>query len=221
MKRISIIVEGPTEQVFCENILQPYFNLKDIYLYPSLIKKSKGGMVHWSNIKKQIENYLRHDKNVYVSTMLDFYGIYDKHNFPGWINSKSFVDKYERKTIVEDSMKEEIEESLRRRFVPYLQLHEFEGLLFSDVDVFKEIYDDEDFNDYDYLIETINMFPNPEMINDGKETVPSVRLKKRILRSYDKVSDGYFIAENIGLEKIRNKCRGFNEWIEKIEEINK
>jgi hypothetical protein len=53
------------------------------------------------------------------------------------------------------------------------------------------------------------------MINTSKETSPSHRLE-RIVQGYDKVVYGSYIAESIGLAKIRERCPRFNEWITKI-----
>jgi len=219
MKRLIMIVEGLTEQTFCESVLQPFFSNKEIDVRPSKIKKSKGGIVHWFNIKKQIENYLKQDSGVFVTLMIDFYGIYDKHEFPGWQESKLISDKYERIKFVEDAMVRDIREDLKRRFIPYIQLHEFEGLLFSDLSIYNELFDDDEFLNYEYLVETISEFDNPEMINEGKGTAPSKRLENKIFKRYDKVFYGSLIAESIGLDKIRIKCRGFDKWIKDLSDI--
>jgi hypothetical protein len=219
MKRLIIIVEGSTEQAFCESVLQPFFNKKEIDVRPSKIKKSKGGIVHWFSIKKQIENHLKQDTKVFVTLMIDFYGIHDKHEFPGWQKSRLIADKYKRIKFIEDAMHNDISGDLSRRFIPYIQLHEFEGLLFSDLNIYKEGFDDDEFLDYDYLVETVNEFDNPEMINDGKDTAPSKRLENKIFKRYDKVVYGSLIAELIGLDKIRTKCSGFDVWIKKLSEI--
>ena len=36
---------------------------------------------------------------------------------------------------------------------------------------------------------------------------------------YDKVLDGYNVAKNIGLEKMRENCRHFDEWVSELEKI--
>ncbi len=45
MKRIIIIGEGPTEQEFCKDVLQPFFFKYDISIANPIIKKSRGGIV--------------------------------------------------------------------------------------------------------------------------------------------------------------------------------
>ncbi|MCK4920645.1 MAG: DUF4276 family protein [Bacteroidales bacterium] len=214
MIRIIIIGEGPTEQGFCNDVLQSVFNAQDKYIETPKIKKSQGGIVHWSNLKKQIELHLK-NTSVYVTTFLDYYGIKSKHEFPKWEEAKAIVNKSERITFLEQAMLEDIDESVRYRFIPYLQLHEFEGLLFSDISVIEEYFDDDEFNDHDYLIKTDSTFDNPENINDGKKTAPSKRLD-RIIEEYSKVVYGSLLAQEIGLDKIREKCPRFNTWIEKL-----
>ncbi|OQX97049.1 MAG: hypothetical protein B6I20_13495 [Bacteroidetes bacterium 4572_117] len=137
MKRIIIIGEGQTEQIFCNDVLQPFFNKHGLYIENPKIKKSGGGIVAWKVLKKQIELHLK-DTSVVVTLLIDYYGIYPKHDYPKWEEAKTIVDKKERMTFLENAMADEVDESLRYRFVPYIQLHEFEGLLFSDISVFKE-----------------------------------------------------------------------------------
>jgi len=121
-------------------------------------------------------------------------------------------------------MLEDIDEENRRRFIPYIQLHEFEGLLFSELAVYDNSFEENEFEDYDYLLETIKSNPNPELINKGIETAPSKRLS-RIIKGYYtdnenlKVFYGSTLAHDIGLQKIRSKCPRFNAWITKLEKI--
>lgn len=219
MIRIIIIGEGPTEQIFCNDVLQPAFNAQDKFLETPKIKKSKGGIVAWSNLKKQIELHLK-DASIYVTTLIDYYGICTYHEFPKWEEAKSIVDKSERITFLENAMLEDIDESVRYRYIPYIQLHEFESLLFSDISVIEDNFEDNEFKDHAYLIETDSTFDNPENINEGKTTAPSKRLDL-IIDDYSKVVYGSLLAQEIGLAKIREKCPRFNAWIEKLLAIEK
>ena len=60
--------------------------------------------------------------------------------------------------------------------------------------------------------------PNPELINDHKETTPSKRLQKHII-GYSKIVYGSILAESIGLTKMRKKSLRFNQWISNLESI--
>ena len=215
MKRIVVICEGPTEKEFCDTILSPYFAPQGIYLNAPLIKHSHGGIVPWLLLQRQINIHLRVERNAYVTTMIDYYGITSKHNFPLWEDARQEPNIYKRMAILEQGMKDDVEEELRSRFIPYIQLHEFEGLLFSNVDVFESVIPKGDLIGLEELKQTAATYDNPELINNSPETSPSHRLA-RIVKGYDKVVYGNYLAESIGLNKIRERCPRFNYWIESL-----
>ncbi len=176
MKRVIIICEGETEREFCNTILTPHFARKDIFIQSPLIKKSMGGIVKWSELKKQITLHLTNDSNAFVTSLIDYYGLYRKYNFPSWNMAEKCINKNERMKILENGMFESINEGVRYRFIPYLQLHEFEGLLFNEIDIFHEQIPENELVGIHELTQTFTQFSNPEMINDNKETSPSQSL---------------------------------------------
>jgi Domain of unknown function (DUF4276) len=218
MKRVIIICEGPTEVEFCKDVLYSHFFEKGTYIQTPLIKRSGGGIVPWPILKKQIENHLLQDKQAIVTTFIDYYGIKDKYQFPHWKNSKGEVDKSKRMELLEKSMKDSIDVSISVRFYPYIQLHEFEGLLFNDMAVFVNQIPTSDFINQAELSNIINDNPNPELINDTPNNAPSYRLQ-RLIRGYNKIVYGAILAKEIGLSRIRNKSPRFNNWINVLENI--
>ncbi len=219
MKRLIIVCEGLTEQEFCSDVLYPYFLSKGILIETPLIKKSGGGIVAWKYLKKQIETHLLQDKRVYVTTFIDFYGTHEKHGFVSWNESKNIVDKNQRLLFLEQKMLEDIDLNLNFRFIPYIQLHEFEALLFNNIQVFKSQIPANDILNINLLAQTMADYPNPELMNDGKTTAPSKRLEQ-LIKGYNKPVYGAILAEMIGLTNIRNKCPRFNNWIINLENIN-
>jgi hypothetical protein len=214
MKRVIIICEGETEREFCKNVLAPHLIHHNIFIQAPLIKRSMGGIVRWSILKKEIETHLL-ETNVIVTMLIDYYGLYQKYNFPSWVDGEKIQDKNLRMVFLENAMKDDIAEAVRHRYIPYLQLHEFEGLLFNDIQLF---YDQVPKNELVGIVElkkTFADYENPEMINNNKETSPSHRLK-RIIKGYNKPLYGHYFAEAIGIEQIRAKSPRFNQWIEKI-----
>lgn len=214
MKRLIIICKGPTEQAFCNDLLRDYFQSKDIILEAPTIKHSNGGIVAWDTLRKQIVRHLNEGNSI-VSLFVDYYRIRDSYRFPGWMESKSISNIYDRMHFLFEQMSLNMDEKLRSRFVPYIQLHEFEGLLFSDISVFQNNFTKNELN-FSLLESAVNSADTPEEINNGPATAPSERLKKAVC-GYDKVTDGAFLALEIGLETIREKCILFNEWIERLE----
>ncbi len=216
MKRVIIICEGETEREFCRTILAPYFISKNIFIQSPLIKKTMGGMVNWSELKKQILLHLKSDISAYVTTFIDYYGLNRKHDFPKWNEAESQPDKNLRMLILENAMSMDIDDTFRFRYIPYIQLHEFEGLLFNNIKDFCEQIPSNELVGIDELKATFNQYPNPEMINNNKETSPSHRLE-RIILGYNKIVYGNILAEAIGLAKICEKCPRFNSWLNNIE----
>lgn len=207
MKTIIIICEGDTEKEFCQ-LLRDYlgynYGIKAINL---------GGNCNWERIKYFVEKSLKSQPNAIVTTMIDYYGL-KGNTFPKWQESLDIMDKRERVTFLENEMHRDIENSLQNRFIPYLQLHEFEALLFNNLDVFEENFEDAEYDKAE-LQKVFSEFPDPEMINDRRETSPSHRLKN-IIPSYNKIYIGNLIIESIGLENIYNKNQHFKEWIDKL-----
>lgn len=212
MNRLVIVCEGQTEREFCNDVLRPFFANKGIDVSAPLIKHSKGGIVAWNHLKRQIENHL--NEGAYVSTFIDYYGINSQYEFPGWEEALNITDKTKRLMFLFDCMSKDISDDIRYRFIPYIQLHEFEGLLFSDVSVFKKSFGETEM-DFDKIKVTTEEAENPEMINDGPETAPSKRILKAV-PGYDKVIYGSCLAMEIGFDNIRKKCPMFNRWIELI-----
>lgn len=216
MKRLIIVCEGPTENEFCLEMLAPILLKLDIYVEAPLIKKSNGGIVPWQAIKRQIETHL-HEGDANVSMLVDYYGIKDSYNFPGWIESKDILSLTDRFQFLCDRMKADISPVLAPRFIPYMQIHEFESLLFSDINVFKDNFDKSEMN-FSILEDANREFSNPEEINSRPSLAPSKRLTKAI-PGYDKVLYGNYIAVETGLSRIMEKCPLFRQWITSLTSI--
>lgn len=157
-----------------------------------------------------------HEGDAVVTMLIDFYRIKDSYQFPGWEEAKTIKDSQDKMNGLFQDMLNDMPEVLMNRFVPYIQLHEFEGLLFSDISAFRNNFMPAEC-DFDAIQSAIDEFENPEDINNKPETAPSSRLMSAVA-GYDKVLYGTILAEETGLGTIRSKCPLFNSWIERIEE---
>lgn len=201
MKRLVIICEGSTEKEFCDTVLYNYFLEKGITIYVPLIKTSHGGITSWGKLKNEIEIHLKQDKEAYVTTFIDLYRL--PSDYPNYdINNVDNIEK---------GMKDNIESSLNPRFIPYIQRHEFECFVFASLDKLKETFKKKD-NNFSEIEKVTTKFQNLEDINSGNSTSPSERLK-RYLPEYEKGLDGAYLADEVGLTTIRQKCPRFNNWI--------
>lgn len=216
MKRLIVICEGPTEKEFCRDVLAPHFQKMDILIMAPTIKHSGGGIVPWRVLKGQVEKHL-HERDAVVTTFIDYYGIKDEHGFPGWDIASKAKHNIDKVLFLEQAMLEDLPDGCRHRFIPYLQLHEFESLLFSDVNVFAQNFEANEM-DLVKLESIVAEFPNPEDINNSPKTAPSKRIESAV-EGYRKVLYGNCLAMDIGLDKMRQRCPHFNEWISNLEKI--
>lgn len=216
MKKITIICEGYSELAFCKDILEPHLKNFGIELFYELTNQSKdGGIAKWINIKNQINKIHTVDGDMVISTFFDYYGMNKSLKFPRWLEAEQETNRSARMDILEKGMEDEIGEEIK--FIPYVQLHEYEALVFSNYATFELLYDKEDAN-LPELKKICDDHPNPEEINNVKITSPSNRLMQNINR-YNKIQSGIDLIILIGLAKIREKCPRFNEWVTKLESI--
>ncbi len=198
MVRLAISVEGQTEEKFIQKVIVPHLRGKGIYAVPLLLGR-KGGDVSLPRIKKELNNLANSfDK---VTTLYDFYGFRDK-------------DNAENKVSLEKKIVATVATPLRGRIIPYIQMYEFEGLLFSSPEAIENNIQQTGLATWahDVLQQCGN---NPENINDSQQTAPSKRLLGKT--TYIKTVHGPNIAMEIGLDVLRERCSGFGRWLNTLE----
>ena len=214
MKRLIIIVEGDTELEFVNTLLAPYLYSKAKCSVSAFkIKHSKGGLSNYNHLRIDLLNVV-YQNNVIVTTLIDYYGL--PSDFPQFQESASIVEKQDRIKLLESGIKHDIESVQGQVFenlVPYIQLHEFEALVFSSSEPFKKLYDTR--CNFTILNNVLSEYTSPEDINHSYATAPSKRLSQ-IIRGYIKIVDGNTILQEIGIQTILNKCPRFNQWVEKL-----
>lgn len=215
MKRLIIVVEGHTEKEFVDNVLSPYLYAKGLQSVSCFkIKHTKGGLTKYRHLKIDLLNCV-YEKDVLVSTLIDFYAL--PKDFPQYEDASKIVDKAERLTFLENAIVEDIQNETKAYFpnlIPYIQLHEFEALVFSSLQSIASLFDDDE-ADFAEIERIVNAHSNPEDINDNPKTAPSKRLLK-LIKGYHKVVDGIMIIEETGIETVLKKCTRFNSWVETL-----
>ena len=158
-----------------------------------------GGDVSLSRVKKDLNNLANSfDK---VSTLYDFYGF----------NGKAGD---ENKASLENKIIDCVAAPLREKIIPYVQMYEFEGILFSSPEAIENNIQQTGL--VDWAKDVLQQFgDDPEKINDSSQTAPSKRLLNKT--NYIKTVHGPDIAKEIGLTVLRKKCAGFSEWLNKLE----
>lgn len=217
MIRVHVICEGPTEEDFVRKVLCESFFVRGIQLLPSCIGRvgHKGGRVNWDRLEFDVKTRFR-DRQCYCTTLFDFYGL--SHKFPGKAEAESVYDVPSKQLAVVGAMSTLAEErwgpETAAKFLPYVQMHEFEALLFSNTEVLATAMG------VPYLASEFqkirSQFLTPEDINDDPNTAPSKRIKYHY-EGYAKPSAPVLAATEIGLETIRRECPLFANWLLKLE----
>ena len=113
-------------------------------------------------------------------------------------------------TQIEAAMAKEIGSG---RFLPFVMMHEFEALLFSDCATFCRSI--EQVGIEPQLSRIRAEFASPEKINDSPHTAPSKRILQ-LMPGYQKPLDGVNAARAIGLDRMRAECPHLNDWLERL-----
>lgn len=219
---LHIIAEGQTEQQFVLKILRPHLAQYQVYADARCIltsrdkhsgKQYRGGLLSYQKAKNDIQTWLKEDSRTSCrfSTMFDLYAL--PNDFPDFTNAQKKTDPYQKIACLEAALAQDIQDN---RFIPYIQLHEFEALILADAQKL-----DWEYLEHERAIANLVAMVGdtcPELINDGAETAPSKRILKQI-PEYDKVTAGWTVAEQIGLTTLRHKCPHFNEWLTRLEQL--
>src|SRR5262245_39086083 len=147
MARLYLFAEGPTELTFADNVLKPQLANRGVYLHPPVLiaHARKKGRVHrgggrkYVPMKNDIARFLAQERgrDVFFTTMIDLYAIHAE--FPGLDEAEKLRHLPEKRVdFLEQSFAKDIGDP---RFVPYIQLHEYEAYLFSDPTWFRYFYD--------------------------------------------------------------------------------
>ena len=214
MKILYFLVEGDTEEQFIENSVASCFENK-CYIQPIKLTTNpkigkRGGFNTYKQLKTDAENLLRQKREKLITSFVDYFRI--PKDVPNYDECQKISDIDNRIKCLEESIKIDIGSDV---FIPYIQKHEFEALLFSSNRGFEDYFTKKEAKE---TAKIISSYSNPEEINDQPISSPSNRLRN-IRPTYNKVLEGNTIALEVGIEKILEKCPRFRNWIETLVEI--
>jgi hypothetical protein len=226
MTRLLIHVEGETEETVVNEILAPHFYARGyVQVSARLVgnarqRDRRGGIRAWSSVRKDILNHLKGDAECLATTMVDYYGL-PRTGAKAWPGREAaaMLPFAEKAGHVETALFTDICQELGdrfdpRRFVPFIVMHEFEGLLFSDCQAFGRGIGRPDLTTEFQAIR--DQFSSPEEINDSVVTAPSKRVEG-LVEGYEKPLLGALAVLEIGLDAIRSECPHFRDWLSRLE----
>lgn len=224
--RLLVHVEGETEEKFVNEVLAPhlyengYQSVGARLLGNARERSRRGGIRGWDGARKDIIGHLRENRDILITTMVDYYGL-PRTRRRAWPGRDEAGDlPFERKaSTVESALHEDICSGMDdhfnpARFIPFVMMHEFEALLFSDCSAFARGIGEPGLAQAFQAIR--DQFETPEHINDSQESAPSKRVAD-LVPGYQKPTLGTLAALEIGLDRIRHECPHFAEWLTRLE----
>jgi len=225
MPRLYLFAEGQTELTFADTVLKPHLAGAGVFLHPPVLiaharKKRqihRGGGGRYAPMRNDILRFLAQEKerHVFFTTMIDLYAIHAE--LPGLAAAEKLRHMPEKRVqALEEAFADDIQDD---RFIPYIQLHEYEAYLFSDPTWFGYFYDRHE-RQIAALKAIADSYDSPELIDDGPDSAPSKRIIAELPDYKDaKSAVGPQVAELIGLNVIRGKCPHFAAWLAQLEKL--
>lgn len=224
--RLLIHVEGQTEESFINEVLAPHlFSLGYLEVSARIIgnarqRQRRGGIIPWPAARTGILNHLKQDPGCLVSTMVDYYGLpqIGSGAWPGR-QAAATVAFCDKARSVEDALLADITRHMgenfnSHRFVPYVIMHEFEAMLFSDCAAFSRGIGNSSLERQFQAVR--DAYNSPEEIDDSPLSAPSKRVES-LVPGYNKPLLGTLAVLEIGLDAIRSECPHFRSWLGRLE----
>ena len=208
MIRLAIVVEGRTEEEFVKQVLSLHLSDHGVSTAPIIIGPPghRGGRVTVDRIAAHVQRLVQNFDA--ITTLVDFYGFQDRPT----------DDIDELQSHIDAACQPVASRPLRAdRMFAYVQRHEFEALLFSDVSAFRAapISSDEAIS----RLESVRReYLSPEDIDDGRDTAPSKRINVA-LPGYRKPTHGIAVAADVGIDAMKRECPRFAQWLARLESL--
>ena len=212
MIRLFVVVEGLTEELFVDRVLAPH--LWNLQIFPEAKKIGRGqpgGKVNLARLADDLMKLTRNQpRDVWFTTMLDFDKFHElKVKAEG---TDPWVRAEHAEVILETELRKR--QSVRERFIPYVQLHDFEALVLAEPMKLLEQFP-ERAKAVEKLAESIQG-QAPEALNHDK---PPCKRIEEYLPSYAKPTNSLLVAQAIGLPNLRVSCPHFGKWLSKLESL--
>ncbi|MDR1009934.1 MAG: DUF4276 family protein [Opitutaceae bacterium] len=232
---VICLAEGFSEANLVDRLLAPHLGTRGVDMYARIVttrRDRKAGRVYKGG-GRTIDYYLndladlyrqwqRHPR-VWFTTCLDVYKL--PNDFPDRQNAFDIKDCRRRVERLEELLTRAAVDKAgmdEKRFIPHLALHEFETLLFADLDALGTLFPGRE-REIGQLKNSVAAFDDIEEINHTENGAPSSRIGSKIpVYGKYKASDqsgAINVLEVISLPKIRGKCRHFDAWVTRLEQL--
>jgi hypothetical protein len=226
MTEVAAIVEGQTEQTFVHDHLALHLGGFGINMWAQLPGRvaRRGGVRPWDQVRGDILRTLRGRRGRICTTMFDFYAM--PTDWPGRTDAAGMSLEQKslcvERALLDDLVAKAGHDFRPELFIPYVQVHEFEALLFADVgrmaQTLAPVCDTPQDRLHARFQEIVREAGQAEAINDNYETSPSRRIVG-LVPGYRKPLFGPIVAGRIGMDVLRTACPHFGGWLQHLEAL--
>jgi hypothetical protein len=225
MVRLYFYVEGQTEQEYVGRVLKPHLAGFNVQVMGAVLAASgrrhghvsRGGGRRYQPMRNDLGRLLRQDgrADARFTSMFDLYALYD--GFPGWDDAEKLRHlPRDRVLTLERAFAADVGD---HRFIPHIQLYEFETILLCEPSHFALVYEDSRAG-IAALQAAVAAARSPELVNDGETTAPSKRILSQFPQySGQKTTVGAELAHCVGIDTTRSLCPHFDRWLKTLESL--
>ena len=209
---LTVLCEGPTEAGFANRVLRPHLCAFGVHIQRAIpLNRANFGTMPFDRIRDAVKADMgRLRAHQFITSMIDLYAL---RGFPR--QDERAANPLAKVRNIEQGMAELLRSP---QWIPYIQLHEFEALLYTDLDQLRASFPDEDLTGGIANLKQEVASLGPEDINEGNDTAPSKRLL-RWIPGYQKATVGPDVAARITVKRLRENCPHFGEWLSRLERL--
>lgn len=225
MTRVLALVEGSTEKAVINSLIAPYLGIRRVFVFARIVGKPghKGGIRSFKSVLKELTALIKQEPESIITTFFDYYGL--PSDWPGIQNftgrkSNEIADTIE--TAISDVVIKQFDNSFNpKHFIPYIQMYELESLLFSGPEEMSETFGHPEFQEtFEKIVKECG---GCEEINDDPQSSPSKRIQTHYpsyIKGQSDLAHAPRIAKKIRINRIREACPHFNDWIARLEKVS-
>lgn len=217
---------------FVKRLLAPHLGARGIDIHAPVVTtrfnrrlgvKYKGGGSNFALWKRDLGNLWKQHggrPQTHLTTFIDLYAL--PSDFPGYNNAVTQLPFRYRADKLQEALKVWAESQGFKRFIPYLAVHEFETMVFTDVQALRTLFLEYD-GPINNLANEVGAFLDVEGINSTPDGAPSKRIAKHIpvYAKYKRSEQSGIInvLEMIELHAIRRACNNVDVWVRAMESL--
>jgi hypothetical protein len=169
-------------------------------------------MTSFARLHRDVTSWTKQDRHADArfTTFVDLHRL--PRDFPGFAEAMKKADPYVKTELLEDALSDAIPD---QRFIPYIQVHEFEALIMTDPAKLAVSYPG-DSTGIATLVDVRARYANPELIDLNNP--PSKQIVTAI-PAYRKTVAAAEVSQAIGVTAMRAVCPHFAEWITRLEAL--